>query len=144
MTLFKTGAHFLVPVCLGKVYIMDEQKLRNFLGGEYPQSLSYQRRIKKRLELFPGALEVYRPDPQGLVYDRNSWFLVSQLMPELVTNYGALPGPHLLDFINSPRAHTADWASIYKFFDSYMKDDKELADILNNHREGLLSSYDMI
>lgn len=123
---------------------MDEQKLRNFLGSYYPTSLSYQHRIEKRLELFPGALEVYKDDLQGFVHDRNSWFLVSQLMPELVTNYGALPGPHLLDFINSPRAHTADWASIYKFFDSYMKDDKELADILNNHREGLLSSYDMI
>lgn len=123
---------------------MDEQELRNFLGGDYPSSLSYQRRIKKRLESFPRALEVYKDDPQGFVYDRNSWFLVSQLMPELVTNYGALPGPHLLDFINSPRAHTADWASIYKFFDSYMKDDKELADILNTHRDELLSGYDMI
>ena len=123
---------------------MDEQELRNFLGGDYPSSLTYRRRMKERLELFPDAIEVYRPDPRGLVYDRNSWFLVSQLMPELVTDYESHPGNHLEDFINSPRAHTADWASIYKFFDSYMKDDKELADILNNHREGLLSSYDMI
>lgn len=65
-------------------------------------------------------------------------------MPELVTNYGSLPGPHLLDFINSPRAHTADWVSIYRFFDSYMHNDEELADILNEHRDELLSGYDMI
>lgn len=33
---------------------MDEQELRNFLGGEYPQSLSYQRRIKNDWNYFQG------------------------------------------------------------------------------------------
>ena len=123
---------------------MDEQELRNFLGGDYPTSLSYQRRIAKRLELFPGAHEVYKDDPKGLVYDRNSWFLVSQLMPELVTDYGPSPAKHLRDFISSKKALTADWASVYKFFDLYMQEDDELVDILNNHRDELLSGYDMI
>ena len=123
---------------------MDEQELRNFFNGAYPSSLAYQRRIKERVELFPGALEVYKDDPQGLVYDRNSWFLVSQLMPELVTDYGSSPAKHLRDFISSKKALTADWASVYKFFDLYMQDDDELVGILNNHRDELLSSYDMI
>ena len=123
---------------------MDEQELRNFLGGDYPSSLAYRRRMKERLELFPGAIDVYRPDPRGLVYDRNSWFLVSQLMPELVTDYESHPGNHLEDFINSPRVHTTDWVSVYKFFDSYMQNDEELVNILNKHRDELLSGYDMI
>lgn len=38
---------------------MDEQELRNYFGDRYPTSLVYQRRLKERLELFPGALEVY-------------------------------------------------------------------------------------
>lgn len=123
---------------------MNEQELRNFLGGDYPSSLAYRRRMKERLELFSGAIEVYRPDPRGLVYDRNSWFLVSQLMPELVTDYESHPVKHLEDFINSPRVHTADWVSVYKFFDLYMKDDEELVNILNKHRDELISGYDMI
>lgn len=127
---------------------MDEQELRNFLGGDYPSSLSYQRRIKERLEIFPGALEVYKDDPRGLIHDRNSWFLVSQLMPELVVDYGPSPDKHLENFINSKRVHTADWTSVYKFFDLYMKDNKEcrdeLVDILNNHRDELLSGYDIV
>lgn len=32
---------------------MDEQELRNFLGGDYPSSLSYQRRIKKTIGIIP-------------------------------------------------------------------------------------------
>lgn len=127
---------------------MDEQKLRNFFNGKYPTSLFYQRQIKERVELFPGALDVYRDDPTALMYDRNCWFLVSQLMPELVTDYGPSPDKHLKDFINSKRAHTADWASIYKFFDLYMPEGNEygdeLVDILNTHREGLLSGYDIV
>lgn len=90
---------------------MNEQELRNFFGGSYPSSLVYQRRIKERLESFPGALKVYEPDPRALVYDRNSWFLVSQLMPELVINYGPSPSKHLEDFIDSGDAHGADWIS---------------------------------
>ena len=86
----------------------------------------------------------YRPDPNGIIYDRDSWFLVSQLIPSLVTDYGESPDSHLIDFINSPKAHTTDWASIYKFFDLYMHNDEELADILNEHRDELLSGYDMI
>lgn len=130
---------------------MNEQELRNFFGGSYPSSLVYQRRIKERLESFPGALEVYEPDPRALVYDRNSWFLVSQLMPELVINYGPSPSKHLEDFIDSGDVHSADWISVYKFFDSHMQDGdeygdefNELANILNTHRDELLSSYDMI
>lgn len=124
--------------------IMDEQELRNFLGGDYPSDLTYQRILKERVESFPGSLEVYRPDPNGIIYNRDSWFLVSQLMPSLVIDYGESPDSHLIDFINSPSAYTADWVSIYKFFDSYMHNDEELADILNEHRDELLSGYDMI
>jgi hypothetical protein len=127
---------------------MDEEKLRNYFGDNYPTSLIYKRRIKERLELFPGALEVYQSDKGSLINDRNSWFLVSQLMPELVTDYGPSPDKHLRDFINSERAHTADWMSVYKFFDLYMTDGgeygNELVDILNTHREELLNSYDMV
>ena len=123
---------------------MDEQELRNFFNDAYPSSLVYQRRIKERVGLFPGVLEVYKDDPQGLVYDRNSWFLVSQLMPELVTDYGPSPAKHLIDFISGEKALTVDWASVYKFFDLYMQDDDELVGILNNHRDELLSSYDII
>lgn len=67
MTSFKTGTHFLVPVCLGRKTIMDEQELRNFLGGDYPSDLTYQRILKERVESFPGALEVYQPDPNGMI-----------------------------------------------------------------------------
>lgn len=67
---------------------MDEQELRNFLGGDYPSDLTYQRILKERVESFPGALEVYQPDPNGIIYNRDSWFLVSQLMPSLVIDYG--------------------------------------------------------
>lgn len=134
----------MVSVCLGKVHIMDEQKLRNFLGGDYPSDLTHQRILKERVESFPGALEIYQPDPNGIIYDRDSWFLVTQLIPSLVTDYGESPDSHLIEFINSPSVHTADWVSIYKFFDSYMHNDEELADILNNHRDELLSSYDII
>ena len=123
---------------------MDEQELRNFLGGDYPSTLAYQRILKERVESFPGAIEIYRPDPNGILYDRDSWFLVTQLIPSLVTDYGESPDSYLIDFINSPRAHTADWVSIYKFFDSYIQNDEELADILNEHRDELLSGYDIV
>lgn len=123
---------------------MDEQELRNFLGGDYPSDLTYQRILKERVESFPGALEVYQPDPNGIIYNRDSWFLVTQLMPSLVTDYGESPDSHLIDFINGPSAYTADWVSIYKFFDLYMHNDEELADILNEHRDELLSGYDIV
>ena len=127
---------------------MNEQELRNYFGDRYPTSLVYQRRLKERLELFPGALEVYQPDKQSLIHDRNSWFLVSQLMPELVIDYGSSPDRHLEDFIGSDRAHTADWTSVYKFFDLYMQDGDEYGDelvnILTRHRDELLNSYDIV
>lgn len=123
---------------------MDEQELINFFNGAYPSDLTYQRILKERVESFPGALEVYQPDPNGIIYNRDSWFLVSQLMPELVTDYGPSPAKHLIDFISSKKALTADWVSIYKFFDLYMHNDEELADILNEHRDELLSGYDIV
>ena len=123
---------------------MDEQELRNFLGGDYPSDLTNRRILKERVESFPGAIEIYRPDPNGIIYDRDSWFLVTQLIPSLVTDYEESPDSYLINFINSPSAHTADWVAIYKFFDSYMHNDEELADILNEHRDELLSGYDMI
>ena len=78
---------------------MDEQELRNFLGGDYPSDLTYQRILKERVESFPGALEIYQLDPNGIIYNRDSWFLVTQLMPSLVTDYGESPDSHLIDFV---------------------------------------------
>lgn len=87
---------------------MDEQELRNFLGGDYPSDLTYQRILKERVESFPGALEVYQPDPNGIIYNRDSWFLVSQLMPSLVIDYGEIVSgrtwsTHLLSTAIGPR-----------------------------------------
>lgn len=69
-------------------------------------------------------------------------------MPELVIDYGSSPDKHLEDFINSEGVHTADWESVYKFFDLYMQcgDEygEELVDILITHRDELLSCYDII
>ena len=69
-------------------------------------------------------------------------------MPELVISYGSSPDKHLGDFINSERVHTADWKSIYKFFDLYMQDGdvdgEELVDILTTHRDELLNCYDIV
>lgn len=68
---------------------MDEQELRNFLGGDYPSDLTYQRILKERVESFPDALEVYQPDPNGIMCNRDSWFLVSEASPPKLRLDGA-------------------------------------------------------
>jgi hypothetical protein len=124
---------------------MDKQQLIELFGNDYPRKESTKKRLFDRLSLFPDALNVYK-DCLGNVYRRSSdWFLAEQLLPNLVHNHYASPAAsvHIRHVIYGENVSNIDWTIIYQFVDTQLEDCRTKT-LLNEHRERLLSLYDII
>ena len=125
---------------------MTKQELRELLGGEYPKSDYYEKRLFDRLGIFPNAIRVYGRCLENIYMRSNEWFLVEQLKPSLALNPFARKSPstHMVNIIHSRKARDIDWSVVYQFVDAcleggYMKN------LLSENRERLLQlQYDII
>ena len=131
---------------------MTEQELRTLMGRYYPRTGDDLEVLLFRVGLFPNSINIYDANLTHL-YDRtDDWFLVEQLLPELVSEFIPSKESHerFEEFVNAGNLDSIDWGAVYEYVDTICKEhpyyrNSKFIQTVEKYREQLLNAaYDIV